>query len=227
MILAVRQGMTAIADLGSDATKVVHNGAFGPSTLADKASEAVILDVLRSKCPGIPVVAEEAFSHGFVPTTGDLFFLVDPLDGTKDFLAQREGYTVNVALIERTAPVAGVVGAPHSRTLYVGGVGFGAYRENDTVRNELIGRRFRRDAMVAVTSLSHPNSETADFLKRLGNTSSIEVGSSLKFCLLAEGAADLYPRYGRTMEWGIAAGDAILSSTLRIKRRSRVRLPCA
>lgn len=188
-----------------------------PVTEADERAEAIILGHLAAAFPDIPVVAEEAVASGCVPDIScGTFFLVDPLDGTKEFINRRDDFTVNIALIEGNLPVAGVVYAPAQRCAYIADNGraeklvFGA----DAVvgHRQAIRVRPRGPALTAVASRSHNCSETEAFLAGHGVTDCTSVGSSLKFCLLAEGRADVYPRFGRTMEWDTAAGDAVLNA---------------
>uniref|UniRef100_UPI0035A9AB63 3'(2'),5'-bisphosphate nucleotidase CysQ n=1 Tax=Ancylobacter mangrovi TaxID=2972472 RepID=UPI0035A9AB63 len=184
-----------------------------PVTAADQRAEAVILAGLKTLAPDIPVIAEEECAAGRMPATGRTFFLVDPLDGTKEFLARNGEFTVNIALIEDGAPVAGVVYAPALGVLYAGGPE-GAFKAR--VVDGLLAEEARIDvrdappALKAVGSRSHGSQETVAWLARFPQVSFVSAGSSLKFCLLAEGAADIYPRFGRTMEWDTAAGDAVL-----------------
>ncbi|MBW8283362.1 MAG: 3'(2'),5'-bisphosphate nucleotidase CysQ [Rhizobium sp.] len=186
-----------------------------PVTEADERAEAVILGLLAEALPDVPVVAEEAVSAGRVPDVkGRSFILVDPIDGTKEFINRRAEFTVNIALIENGLPVAGIVYAPALGIAYVGSSA-GAFKltvnPNFTIADRRsITARVRRTPPVAVASRSHNNAETEAFLATNGITEYRSIGSSLKFCLLAEGEADVYPRFGRTMEWDTAAGDAVL-----------------
>jgi 3'(2'), 5'-bisphosphate nucleotidase len=180
---------------------------------ADRLAEAAILTSLGDAFPGVPIIAEESAAAGIVPAIGGRFLLVDPLDGTKEFVRRNGEFTVNVALIEDGAPVAGIVLAPALGLAYAGGAS-GAFKGNwfgGSVDGFVpIGVRPSPPQPVAVASRSHLTPETEAFLAgaRAGERRSI--GSSLKFCLVAEGAADLYPRHGPTMEWDTAAGDAVL-----------------
>ncbi|MBE7184478.1 MAG: 3'(2'),5'-bisphosphate nucleotidase CysQ [Methylobacterium mesophilicum] len=185
-----------------------------PVTEADTRAEAIILEGLRADYPAIPIVAEEESAAGRVPATAEWFFLVDPLDGTREFLARNGDFTVNIALIENGAPTLGVIFAPASGELFGGASGLGAFRAH--VENgrsgprAAIATRSASPAPVAVASRSHGSAETNEWLKRRSVENYVARGSSLKFCLLAAGEADLYPRFTRTMEWDTAAGDAIL-----------------
>ncbi|MET0258222.1 MAG: 3'(2'),5'-bisphosphate nucleotidase CysQ [Methylobacterium sp.] len=185
-----------------------------PVTAADREAEALILAALHRFDPGIPVVAEEEAEAGRLPEgEADRFFLVDPLDGTREFVGRNGDFTVNIALIEHGAPVAGIVFAPVCGRLFLGegGRAFEAAVEDGhagTLRP--IAVRAAPARPVAVASRSHRTPETGDWLDRHAITHTVSRGSSLKFCLLAAGEADVYPRLGRTMEWDTAAGDAVL-----------------
>lgn len=186
-----------------------------PVTEADHAAEAVILAAIASVAPDIPVVAEEEAAAGRLPASlGKRFFLIDPLDGTREFLLRNGDFTVNIALIEDGAPILGLVYAPVRNLLYVGNAD-GALEittstEHRAISQRKIKARIAPPERVVVCSRSHLTQETEQFLKnnRIGN--SVSVGSSLKFCMIARGEADIYPRFGPTMEWDTAAGDAVL-----------------
>ncbi len=184
-----------------------------PVTEADEQAEKIILDGLTRHFPDIQVVAEESACAGHVPQVlSNLFFLVDPLDGTKEFVAGREDFTVNIALIENGIPVAGIVYAPARSVLYVG-AGNTAYRAgvDGHVEHRIPLEPQKQDTpQRVVASRSHMTAETEDWLVCRPNCQTVNIGSSLKFCLLAEGSADIYPRFSRTMEWDTAAGDAVL-----------------
>ena len=184
-----------------------------PVTEADTRAEAVILRALREAFPTIPVVAEEEASEGRLPPTLDRFFLVDPLDGTREFINRNGEFTVNIALIENGVPVLGVVYAPAIGDIFTGSRS-GARRGRVTggVVGPLspISTRPAPRHLVAVGSRSHGSDETARWLERFDVDRFVSSGSSLKFCLVAAGEADIYPRFGRTMEWDTAAGDAVL-----------------
>ncbi|MDX3927065.1 MAG: 3'(2'),5'-bisphosphate nucleotidase CysQ [Shinella sp.] len=186
-----------------------------PVTQADERAEAIITDALKVAFPDIPIVAEEAVAAGDVPDiSGEIFFLVDPLDGTKEFISLRDDFTVNIALIDRGLPIAGIVYAPALKVAYTAVDGHAAKFEltDDftVVNRRKIGCRAANGRMVAVASRSHNTPETDRFLSERGITECAPIGSSLKFCLVAEGLADVYPRFSRTMEWDTAAGDAVL-----------------
>ncbi len=192
-----------------------------PVTLADQAAERIILKGLETVAPDIPVVAEEAASAGHIPRTGDLFFLVDPLDGTKEFIKKSHEFTVNIALINKGVPVFGIVYVPASGELYMTLSTSEAVKtimpveapgqSLDTMSlQRLAASAVPAQGLRVVSSKSHMNKETENYLKQFDISDIKNAGSSLKFCLLAEGLADLYPRFGPTMEWDTAAGHAIL-----------------
>lgn len=188
-----------------------------PVSEADRRAEAEILACLSRDFPDLAVIAEEAASAGSLPQVGARFFLVDPLDGTKEFIARNGEFTVNIALIEDAAPVAGVVLAPALGRLCVaveGTAWCASVNESCTAAGDLARIRVRPAPAVpvGVASRSHSNPETERVLTAAGVGERRSIGSSLKFCLLAEGEADFYPRLGPTMEWDTGAGDAVLRS---------------
>jgi 3'(2'), 5'-bisphosphate nucleotidase len=184
-----------------------------PVTIADRHAELIILERLDRDFPGVPVLAEEEACAGRIPELGTRFFCVDPLDGTKGFVARTGEFTVNIALVEEGSPVAGVIYAPDPRLLYYGERGEGAFRRGHGGEAEPIRARSRpKSGLTGVGSRNHAAPGTAERNARLGISDYLPSGSSLKFCRLAEGAADIYPRYGRTMEWDTAAGQAILEA---------------
>jgi 3'(2'), 5'-bisphosphate nucleotidase len=194
---------------------VSRKGDESPVTVADQQAEAVILAGLARLAPGIPVVAEEAVAAGHVPAVGERFFLVDPLDGTKEFISRNGEFTVNIALIEAGRPVLGLVYAPAIGRLFGGAQGLGAWVEDAQVaggaRRPIGARAVPAQGLTVVASRSHGDETALDaFLNGRLVASRTNAGSSLKLCLVAAGEADLYPRLGRTMEWDIAAGDAVL-----------------
>ncbi len=193
-----------------------------PVTEADKKAEAIILKQLARIAPDIPVVAEEAASAGDIPQTGARFFLVDPLDGTKEFIRKSGEFTVNIALIEHGRPVFGLVYAPAIGELYLNPginaavMGFMAADGPEMSFEEIAFRKITvraadADGLRVVASKSHMTDETREYIGRFEVKEMKSAGSSLKFCLLARGDADLYPRFGPTMEWDTAAGHAVLS----------------
>jgi 3'(2'), 5'-bisphosphate nucleotidase len=196
--------------------EVEQKGDLSPVTAADRAGEAVILAGLAQAAPGVPVVAEEEASAGRIPDVGEAFFLVDPLDGTKEFIKRGTDFTVNIALIEHGAPTMGVVYAPARSTMWWGdleaGTAFRAEQPPRGARGPAQAIRVRTPGAVlcAVASKSHNTPETEAWLDAAGVGERVSVGSSLKFVLVASGEADVYPRPAPTMEWDTAAGDAVL-----------------
>ena len=188
-----------------------HKDDRSPVTAADDAAEQVIVAGLRRLTPEIPVVAEEEVARGAAPeSVGSRFWLVDPLDGTKEFLSRNGEFTVNIALVEDGLPTVAVVGAPAMGVLYATD-GRAVWRRRDGGnRHPIAARAPASDGLVVAVSRSHRDAETDAFLSGLTVKGEKVGGSSLKFCLVAEGEADLYPRFGRTMEWDTAAGHAIL-----------------
>ncbi|WRL45529.1 3'(2'),5'-bisphosphate nucleotidase CysQ [Aromatoleum evansii] len=184
-----------------------------PVTEADERAEQVILDGLAALAPEIPVVAEEAVAAGRVPEIGRRFWLVDPLDGTKEFIKRNGEFTVNIALVEDGLPLLGVVLAPALGKLYAGAVGIGAFIEDANGRRTIRCRVPPAAGLTVVASRSHGDAAALDaFLAGRKVAKLASAGSSLKLCLIATGEADLYPRLGRTMEWDIAAGHAVLAA---------------
>ena len=191
--------------------EVEVKGDESPVTVADQLAEKVIFEGLQRIAPGIPVVGEEAASAGDIPDVSNRFWLVDPIDGTKEFVNRNGEFTVNIALIDHGLPVLGLVLAPALDTLYAGAVGAGAWVEIHHQRRALAVRSEPADGLTVVGSRHHGNDAAVDaFLAGRRVAAFRMVGSSLKLCLLAEGLADVYPRFGRTMEWDTAAGDAVL-----------------
>jgi len=194
---AARDAGAAIMDVYASDFEAIEKSDGSPVTAADTAAEKVILPVLKSLEPDTVIISEEnAESHSV--KAPDRFFLVDPLDGTKEFL-KRDGkgsFTVNIALIEYGIPILGVVYAPALDRLFIGELGKGAREHANGAWRDIVIRDVPADGPVAVASLSHRDEKT--------------IGSSLKFCLVAAGEADVYPRFGPTMEWDTGAGDAVL-----------------
>lgn len=192
-----------------------------PVTAADEEAEALIVARLNTLAPGIPIVAEEAMAAGAAPQLGERFFLVDPLDGTKEFLKRNGEFTVNIALIAGKMPACGVVHAPAKARAFVGDCTAQAAFELAAPEGipldidqamRIFARRPPAEGLVAVVSRSHRDTKTEEYLSHYPIASMVSAGSSLKFCLVATGEADLYPRHGRTMEWDTAAGHAVLAA---------------
>jgi 3'(2'), 5'-bisphosphate nucleotidase len=214
------EAFCSIAERAGQEILRVYHGEFevrdkadaSPVTDADERAEQLILESLSEVAPDIPVVAEESVAAGHIPDIGDgPFLLVDPLDGTKEFVNRNGEFTVNIALVENDCPVLGVVHLPVlDETYWTNGSGE-AWRLRAGERAR-IHCRAPGDELVAVTSRSHSNPQTDEYLSRFPIKERITAGSSLKFCRIAEGIADIYPRIGRTMEWDIAAGHAVLAA---------------
>ena len=185
-----------------------------PVTEADERAEAIILAGLKAHYPDIPVVAEEEVAAGRIPdVSAGRFFLVDPLDGTKEFINRNGEFTVNIALIEAGEPVLGVVLAPALGRLYAGARDLGAFVEDAEGHRPIRVREAPDAGLTVVASRSHGDAEAlARFLEGRRVAETRNAGSSLKICLVASGEADVYPRLGRTMEWDIAAGHAVLAA---------------
>ncbi len=215
--LAVKAGAQIMSIYGGDFVAEQKDDA-SPVTEADKRGEDIILAGLYAIAPNIPVLAEEAASDGRIPSLGDEFFLVDPLDGTREFINRTGEFTVNIALIRNARPALGVVYAPAIGKLYAGVVGHSAWLVEVTDDGGLSNRRDIRavpipaKGVIAVASRSHRSPETDEYLETLNVANFAAAGSSLKFCLIAEGAAHIYPRFGRTMEWDTGAGQAVLEA---------------
>jgi 3'(2'), 5'-bisphosphate nucleotidase len=207
---AGRATMTYYGD--EDAAGVRAKADQSPVTLADEAAHHILVDGLRRLDPETPVVSEESQAEGYEARRGwSRFWLVDPLDGTKEFIKRRAEFTVNVALIDHGEPVLGVVLAPALDLLYWAVKGEGAWREDKSGSAERIYSTAPAPGtpLTVVESLSHPSPELEEYLKTIPVARRVKAGSSLKFCWVAEGRADLYPRLGPTMEWDVAAGDCV------------------
>ena len=215
----------ALADIAEDAARVIlpywRNGVVAeskaddsPVTRADREAEALILERLEAAWPGVLSVAEEAAAIGGLPSEGaEMFWLIDPLDGTRGFIEGRESYTVNIALIHNGAPVAGVVTAPATGTTWRSGApGAGAFRRRFGEGWQAIKVRERPAQPCALLSHSMTDEESQRLATRHGCVQWQGTDSSLKFCLIAEGRFDAYPRTGPTSEWDTAAGQAVLEA---------------
>lgn len=224
--------LDAMTDIASRAAaaimRVRENGTVArtkadasPVTEADEAAEAIILEGLARILPGIGVVSEEAAAQTETFQVPDPFILVDPLDGTREFIEGRDEFTVNIAIIQNGRPVSGVVGAPALSTIWRGAMATGSERlhlpagmaaKEASDRSPLRTTAHRGGAWRAMVSRSHLDPATENWLARFSTIERMDCGSSVKFCRIAEGKADVYPRLGRTSEWDIAAGDAVLSA---------------
>jgi 3'(2'), 5'-bisphosphate nucleotidase len=183
-----------------------------PLTAADLASHRILVEGLQRLTPSVPVLSEESQSIPWSERRQwKRFWLVDPLDGTKEFIRRNGEFTVNVAWIENGSPTLGVVGVPVRGEVYFGGAGGSSYQENGAAPVPLVCESYDGvSPLRVVTSRSHPSPDVEDLLRRLDQPQRVSVGSSLKLCLLAQSRADLYPRLGPTMEWDIAAAHAVL-----------------
>jgi len=213
LIPVIRAAGDVILDIYRTDFEVRGKDDASPVTEADEKAEALILPALDALLPGVPVVAEEAVAAGHIPEVSERFWLVDPLDGTKEFISRNGEFTVNIALIEHGRPVLGVVLAPALDRLFGGAVGAGAWIEEAGVRRPISVRIPPAEGVTVVASRSHGDASALDaFLAPYKVAELRSAGSSLKICLVAAGEADLYPRLGRTMEWDIAAGHAVLAA---------------
>jgi 3'(2'), 5'-bisphosphate nucleotidase len=195
------------------AVTVQHKADASPVTEADLRAEALILQHLARLTPHLPVVSEEQDERDGAVSAAERFWLVDPLDGTKEFIGRNGEFTVNIALVERGAPRLGVVYAPALGRLYAGARFAGARLHDAAGTRELRCRERPAEGLTVVASRSH--GDDAALSRWLGGepvAARRNAGSSLKFCLVAEGQADVYPRLGRTMEWDTAAGHAVLAA---------------
>jgi 3'(2'), 5'-bisphosphate nucleotidase len=210
---AARRAGDAIMEVYAGDFAVGHKADASPVTLADQRAETIILAALAAAVPGIPVVAEEQCEADGLPgAAAELFWLVDPLDGTKEFISRNGEFTVNIALIRRGEPILGMVHVPALGTTYAGtGPGSARRWHGDAAAETIAARHPPPQGLVVVHSRSHENNEKfAAYLVGKKIAEKRVCGSSVKFCQLAAGEADLYPRFGPTMEWDTAAGHAVL-----------------
>ena len=182
-----------------------------PVTDADIAANKYITEKLALLAPNIAIIAEEDETMG--ENTHDVFFLVDPLDGTRSFVRGEPAFTVNIGLISGGKPVLGVIYCPPQDILYYGIVGSGAYKQiGDAAPHKISVRKVPEDGITVIKSHSHPSKQIDSYLQKFNVKNQISCPSSVKLCMVADGQADIYPRFGRTMEWDTAAGDAILQA---------------
>jgi 3'(2'), 5'-bisphosphate nucleotidase len=218
----LRSAVVDLARKAGQATMLYYDGTLDaevrekdnrtPVTLADEVAHDILVEGLQQLDPGTPVISEEAEAAGFESRRSwERFWLVDPLDGTKEFIKRRAEFTVNVALIEQGEPVLGVVVAPALDLLYWAVKGGGAWRVEKGGPAERIYSSAppAGTPLTVVESLSHPSPELEEYLQTIAVSRRVQAGSSLKFCWVAEGRADIYPRLGPTMEWDVAAGDCV------------------
>lgn len=218
--IAARAGDIVMRHYAAETIDSRKKDDFSPVTAADEDAETFILAELAKAAPDVAVIAEEQVAAGHIQKIGARFFLVDPLDGTKEFINRNGEFTVNIAEVENGKPVRGVVYAPAKGRLWLGEIPGGAWEvpmppgttfacdESHAIHV----RKAPTDGMIAVASRSHRDSKTDEYLEHYKIKDFISAGSSLKFCLVAAGEADIYPRHGRTMEWDTAAGHAILAA---------------
>jgi 3'(2'), 5'-bisphosphate nucleotidase len=209
-VVAARTAGAEILKLVEAGFEVETKGDQSPVTICDRAAEKIILAALAEAAPAVPVIAEEEVAAGRIPAHGETYFLVDPLDGTKEFVRGGDDYTVNIGLIVDGTPLLGVIFQPATDRLWGGLVGEGAFLEDGSGRIPIHTRDLGEER-AAVASKSHLNQATVDYLEQVvGACGHVSVGSSLKFCIVAEGRADIYPRLSPTSEWDTAAGHAVL-----------------
>lgn len=223
--VVLHAGRVELSYFGSD-VRVASKSDSSPVTAADQEAEEIITRALSEICPDIPIVGEEAAAAGQAPIAGDRFFLVDPLDGTKDFIAGGDEFTVNIALVEQKQPIFGVVYQPRTGRLFTT-VGSDAAVEANVAAESTVKSltdigtqpihprspdQTSRSTITVAVSRSHPSAELEHQLSSQGLDDRLKVGSSLKFCLLARGEADIYPRLTSISEWDTAAGHAIVAA---------------
>ncbi|HET6306519.1 MAG TPA: 3'(2'),5'-bisphosphate nucleotidase CysQ [Rhodopila sp.] len=207
------QAGAAIRQIRARGFEVQHKADRSVVTEADHAAEAIILAGLRQALPGCVVVAEEEAAAGKVVDATESFWLVDPLDGTREFSGGGDDFAVNIGLVRDGKPVLGVVGVPATGTIFSGIVGVGAWRWADGQRSRIAVRQPPEEGLTVVASRHHGDpQQLAAFLAGRNVAQVVNFGSSLKFCRVAEGLADLYPRLGRTMEWDTCAPHAVLEA---------------
>lgn len=184
-------------------------GDQSPVTLADLTANAVIEEELAKLAPEIPLISEENVSQQDSISAGETYWLIDPLDGTKEFIKRKGDFTVNIALIEKGKPIFGVVYAPARALTYWGGLNTGAWMNNGEKTTEIKVAEMGKKARI-VASANHLNEETQNFIDQYPGAELVQAGSSIKICMIADGRADLYPRLAPTSEWDTGAADAIL-----------------
>lgn len=220
-----RDQLNGVCDIARDAGRVildVYERGFtveqkedrSPLTEADRAAHEIICARLEALTPGVPVLSEESAKVDPETRAGwKRFWLVDPLDGTKEFINRNGEFTVNIALIDGHRPVLGVVYVPVTGLTYFAAAGHGAYKQKGECEVQVIKtRRFNGGKPIVVASRSHAGPETEAFLKNLGAHDVVSMGSAIKLCLVAEGTADVYPRLGPTMEWDTAAAQCVVEA---------------
>lgn len=220
-LLALAEALIPVAQRAGDAIMNVYESPFAvehkddnsPLTQADLESQRLIVAALKELTPEVPVLAEESAAAPWAERRGwRELWVVDPLDGTREFVKRNGEFTVNIALVSDHEPLLGVVAAPAHGWLYWGAQGLGAFSQHRGEPRRAIRTSPPQRPVRVLGSRSHGSPQTAQYLERIGDYSLSGIGSSLKFCLLAEGKADLYPRFGPTSEWDTAAGQALLEA---------------
>ena len=225
--LSVQAGDAVLEVYRSDDMSLERKEDGTPLTLADKRSHQVIVNGLETLCPGIPVLSEEGQTIPYETRKHwDWFWLVDPLDGTKEFINRNGEFTVNIALMDQDEPVLGVVLVPASGVVYFAQKDYGAFKKTGNCEPErILVDKNPNNGMVAVRSRSHSSPEEEKFLKQFNVVKVIHVGSSLKFCMVADGSAHIYLRFGPMMEWDTAAGHCVAEvagAVIRSRMNERV-----
>ncbi|MFC4310329.1 3'(2'),5'-bisphosphate nucleotidase CysQ [Steroidobacter flavus] len=214
VVKLAQQAGDAILSVYSEQFEVTHKTDQSPLTVADLRSHEIISKGLRTLTPDVPVLSEEASDIPFEQRREwTRYWLVDPLDGTKEFVSRNGEFTVNIALIENHVPVLGIVHVPVTSTTYTGATGVGAFKQVDGQAPEPLRVRAPADSPLRIVgSRSHRGDTLDKYLPKLAPYELVAVGSSLKFCLVAEGSADFYPRFGPTSEWDTAAAQAVVEA---------------
>jgi 3'(2'), 5'-bisphosphate nucleotidase len=222
LMAAAQRAGAAIMDIYSPGMSVSYKADRSPVTEADHASEAILLAALADLMPGVPVISEEEASAGNLPDTGSAYFVVDPLDGTKEFLKLNGEFCISIGLASEGNAIFGLLFGPAKSICYVTLAPGGAFRcalepaHNPALRQSFdfqpLSGEATRPAFTAMVSRSHIKPDTQTFLEARGNPPRLSLGSALKFGALAAGEADVYPRHGPTNEWDTAAGQAILEA---------------
>lgn len=211
IVQAVRAAGDAVLEVYGSGFDVESKADGSPVTEADRRSEEILIAALERVTPKVTIVAEESAGDLLGRPAPRRFWLVDPLDGTKEFISRNGEFTINVALVEDGAPILGLVLAPALGRLFTAAPGITPRVEDAAGRRELATRSLPPEGATVVSSRSHGDQEALDrFFEGRKIAASTTAGSSLKFCVVAAGQADIYPRFGRTMEWDTAAGDAVL-----------------
>ncbi len=211
--LVIKAGKASLVHYQNSELEVQSKVDKSPLTAADLEANEIICTGLEAAYPMTPIVTEECAESQKLSPGSKTYFLIDPLDGTKEFVLRRGEFTINIALINNFIPIAGAVYVPVSGRLFLGAEGFGSFEVIDGKRVRLDPKAADQQNLRAMASRSHMSIEAAKFLRKNNIQEWVSAGSSLKFCLLAAGEADLYPRHGPTMEWDTAAGHAILAAS--------------